>query len=161
MNFQFNKLFLDGNTKDSIRVSRSMVYNYDDVAPIPDLETFRSELVTDLLMSMFFQHRSEMEIDMLRLPLIMAPEMMNKMVNNEASKKTIMEKDFSYEKETLEKFQAMIDSKEVNIKSLSDLSSNALKDIANKVGIYHSKKSNEMMKTDVINLSKIIYTGLH
>ena len=136
-----------------------MVYNYDDAAPIPDLETFRAELVTDLLMSVFFQHRSEMEIDMLRLPLIMAPDMMNKTVNNEASKKTIMEKDFSYEKETLEKFQAMIDSKEVNIKSVGDLSSNHLKDIVNKLGIYHSKKSNEMMKTDVINLSKIILGG--
>ena len=70
-----------------------------------------------------------------------------------------MEKDFSYEKETLEKFQAMIDSKEVNIKSVGDLSSNHLKDIVNKLGIYHSKKSNEMMKTDVINLSKIILGG--
>lgn len=35
-------VFSDGNTKDSIRVSRNMIYDYDNVddLPIPDLETF-------------------------------------------------------------------------------------------------------------------------
>ena len=64
------------------------MYNYDNnEKPLPDLQTFLSELVTDTMMSVFFQHRSEMEIDMLRLPLIMASAVTNKMVNNEASKK--------------------------------------------------------------------------
>jgi hypothetical protein len=154
---EFNLIFAsDGNTKDSIRVNRNMVYNYETMNPVPDLNTFRTELVTELLMSVFFQHRSEREIDMLRLPLIMAPEITGKMVNNEASKKTIMEKDFSYDKTTLEKFQALIDNREVNIKSVGDLGSKQLKQISDKLGISHPDKSAEVLRTDIVNLSKII-----
>jgi hypothetical protein len=137
-------------------VNRNMVYNYETMNPVPDLNTFRTELVTELLMSVFFQHRSEREIDMLRLPLIMAPEITGKMVNNEASKKTIMEKDFSYDKTTLEKFQALIDNREVNIKSVGDLGSKQLKQISDKLGISHPDKSAEVLRTDIVNLSKII-----
>ena len=133
------------------------MYNYDNnEKPLPDLQTFLSELVTDTMMSVFFQHRSEMEIDMLRLPLIMASAVTNKMVNNEASKKTLMDKEFTYEMETLEKFQALIDKKDVNIKSVGDLSHKHLKEIGQKIGIDHPKKSSEMLKTDIVNLSKII-----
>ena len=134
-----------------------MAYKYDTAdKSVPDLQTFLSELAIETLMSVFFQYRSETEIDMLRLPLIIAPAMTGKMVNNEASKKTIMNKEFKYEQETLEKFQALIDEKSVNIKSVGDLGHKALKEIGEKIGISHPSKSAEMLKTDVVNLSKIV-----
>ena len=42
-------LCLDGNTKDSIRVTRNMIYNYEaeKSKEIPDLQTFLSDLATD------------------------------------------------------------------------------------------------------------------
>ena len=135
-----------------------MIYNYEaeKSKEIPDLQTFLSDLATDTLMTVFFQHRSEIEIDMLRLPLIMAPAMTNKMVNNEASKKTIMDKEFTYEKKTLESLVALVDAKEVNLKSVGDYSHKELKEIATKLEITHPSKSNEMLKTDIVNLSKIL-----
>ena len=133
-----------------------MKYNYDIEAPLPDLQTFISNLVTETLVSVFFQQPMDLEIDMLRLPLIVAPAMTGKMVNSEAGKKTLMNKDFKYEEETLEKFQELIDSKEVNVKSIGDLTNKDLREIANKLGISHSSKTNEMLKIDLVNLSKII-----
>ena len=93
---------------------------------------------------------------MLRLPLILAPGLTGRIINNEASKSTIMNKEFHYEKETLEKFQSLIDEKELNIKSIGDLNSNDLKALAIKLGIEDTSKTNEMLKVDLVNLSQII-----
>ena len=80
-----------------------MIYNYEGNDSIPDLETFRQELLIEVLMSTFFRHISEKNIDMLRLPVIMAPCMMRQSINSEALKKSIMEKEFSYDRDLLEK----------------------------------------------------------
>ena len=133
-----------------------MVYNYDERKPIPDLKTFRTELIVEMLMSVFFQHRSDKEIDMLHLPPIIAPCLTGNPVNNDISKKTIMEKEFEYEEETLIKFQELINKKEINIKSVGDLKPKDLKDIGTKLGINKSSKSGELLKTDIVNLSQII-----
>ena len=49
----------DGNTKDSIKVKKNMVYDYDDNSDIPDLDRFTEELIEELLCSALFQHKSE------------------------------------------------------------------------------------------------------
>ena len=108
----------DGNSKDTIRVGRNMEYDYQTQAPIPDLQDFLDDLVLEVLMSVFFQYRSETKIDMLRLPLIMSKSLRGKKINNDVNKKTIMEKEFTYSQESLEKFQAMIDNKELSIRSI-------------------------------------------
>ena len=132
-----------------------MAYNYDTQQPIPDLQDFLDELVVEVLMSVFFQHSSEKEIDMLRLPLIIPKSVRGNMVNYDVNKKTLMEKEFKYDEETLIKFQEMIDEKEFNIKSIGELAPKDLKVIADKLGINNSSKSGEVLKTDLVNLSKV------
>lgn len=77
------------------------------------------------------------------------------MVNYDVNKKTLMEKEFKYDEETLIKFQEMIDEKEFNIKSIGELAAKDLKVIADKLGINNSSKSGEVLKTDLVNLSKV------
>ena len=145
----------DGNSKDTIRVGRNMEYDYQTQAPIPDLQDFLDDLVLEVLMSVFFQYRSETKIDMLRLPLIMSKSLRGKKINNDVNKKTIMEKEFTYSQETLEKFQAMIDNKELSIRSIGDLAPRELKVIGEKLGMKDSSKTGEVFKTDIVNLSKV------
>ena len=76
-------------------------------------------------------------------------------MNNDISKKTIMEKEFTYKKETLEKFQELIDKKELSIKSIGDLGHKDLKNLGQKLGIMDSTKSVEVLKSDIVNLSKV------
>ena len=49
----------DGNTKDSIKVQRNMVYDYEEMSEIPDMAKFTDDLVEEVLISAFFQHKSE------------------------------------------------------------------------------------------------------
>ena len=77
------------------------------------------------------------------------------MVNYDVRKKTIMEKSFKYNEENLIRFQEMLDNKEVSIKSISDLAAKDLKLIGDKLGINSSSKSGEVLKTDLVNLSKV------
>lgn len=131
-----------------------MVYDYNSSEEIPDLQDFLDDLVIEVLMSAFFQYKSQKKIDMLRLPIIMAKSLKGSKLNNDVSKKTIMEKEFTYSTDTLEKFQGMIDSREFNIKSIGDLPTKELKVIGEKIGIAHASKSNEVLKSDIVNLSK-------
>ena len=74
-----------------------MEYNYeDDLKDIPDIQDFKEELVEDLLKSAFFQHKSGKKYNMLTLPIIAAPGLIRKQVNNDILKKTIIEKAFTY-----------------------------------------------------------------
>ena len=90
-----------------------MAYNYDGrkTTTTPDLKTFREELIIEMLMSVFFRYQSDKEIDMLHLPPIIAPSLAGNPVNNDISKRTIMEKEFQYEEDTLIKFQELITNK--------------------------------------------------
>ena len=132
-----------------------MVYNYETEKPIPDLQEFLDEMVVKVLVNVFFQHRSNEEIDMLRLPLIMSKSIRKGMVNNDVFKRSLMEKEFTYSEETLVKFQEMLDAKELNIRSIGDLAAKDLKVYGDKLGINDSSKTGEMLKTDIINLSKV------
>ena len=80
-----------------------MVYDYDDESEIPDFQSFKMCLVEDLFKTSFFQQKSD-NYNMLKLPIIAAPSVLAKQVNNENKKKTIMEKSFEYEDETLGAF---------------------------------------------------------
>lgn len=46
----------------SFKVTRNMVYDYQSESEIPDLAKFTDELIEEVLVSAFFQHKSEKEI---------------------------------------------------------------------------------------------------
>ena len=96
---------------------------------------------------------------MLKLPVIMAPCLFGNKVNSEYLKKSIMEKEFSYTEDTIQVFQYLVEKKEVRINRIGELTGKELEDLGKKLGLVHSKKSLELIKIDIINLSKIFLGG--
>jgi hypothetical protein len=104
-----------------------MEYNYEDTSEVPDVQQFKEELIEELLKSAFFQHKSEKKYNMLKLPILAAPTMIRKQVNNDFQKQTIMEKEFEYSENSLSVevkiiFRSPPSSLSNNIWSLSILS---------------------------------------
>ena len=149
----------DGNTKDSLKVSKRMVYDYDDTSDIPELLKFTDELIEEVLCSALFQYKSEKTYNMLKLPLLMPSYLLRKQVNNERLKQTIMEKQYEYKDETIEMFQDMVQTKEVRINGIKDLSVKQLGILGEKLNLANNKKTGEMIKIDLINLSNIFLGG--
>ena len=108
------------------------------------------------MMSIFFQNVPKKKIDMLRLPTIMAPCISRRSINREVLKKTIMEKEFSYDQQVLEEFHNLIDSKELSIMNLGELRSAKVREIAVKLGLYNTSKSIEVLRKDLVNLQKVV-----
>ena len=136
-----------------------MDYNYEEASEIPDLQTFKRILIEDLFKSAFFQQSSNQNYLMLKLPVIAAPSIIGEQVNNENKKKTLMEKTFQYKSETLETFMTLVDNNQIKINRISDIQLNQLKELSKQLGIYHKDKTGEIMRTDLINLSKIFLGG--
>ena len=136
-----------------------MVYDYDDPSEVSSLEDFKSDLIEDLFLSVFFQHKSDRVYNMLKLPIIIAPSLLKSQVNSDYTKKTLMEKEFTYTDETLDKFIRMVETKQIKINSIQDLATAELKEISKNLGIFDAKKSGELMKIDMVNLSKIFLGG--
>ena len=136
-----------------------MEYNYSDTSDVPNLLDFKERLVKEILHSVFFQEKSGQKYNMLKLPIISAPRLIRKQVNNDVKKQTIMEKEFNYTEETLKTFMELVDGKELKINRISDLTLPELKVFSRQLGIYGEKKSGEIMKIDLINLSKIFLAG--
>ena len=156
--FLFNlKIFF--SLQDSIKVQNNMEYNYEDASEVPDLETFKEDLIEDLLKSVFFQQRSTRKYNMLKLPIISAPGILRKQVNNDMGKKSLMEKEFKYTEETLATFMDMVDTKEIKMSGIPDLKGPELTELSKKLGTHVAKKSAELLRTDLINLSKIFLAG--
>ena len=85
--------------------------------------------------------------------------MIRQQINNDVQKQTIMEKKFQYSEDTLKIFQDMVSSKKFKIGSTPGLSLDELKELSRMLGTYSSKKTGEIMKIDLINLSKIFMGG--
>ena len=96
---------------------------------------------------------------MLKLPIIAPPSMIRQQINNDVQKQTIMEKKFQYSEDTLKMFQDLVSSKKFKIGSTPGLSIDELKELSKMLGTYSSKKTGEIMKIDLINLSKIFMGG--
>ena len=70
-----------------------------------------------------------------------------------------MEKSFTYENSTLDMFMKLVDNNEVIINKISDLKTKELTRLNKKLGIYTDKKTGELMRIDLLNLSKILLGG--
>jgi len=72
---------------------------------------------------------------MCKLPLIMPECLLGKMVNSEYEKKTLFNKEISYDRKVLEKLVAMVSDSSLDITKLEELNSKELKDVAQEIGI--------------------------
>ena len=70
-----------------------------------------------------------------------------------------MEKEFTYKEETIQIFQDLVEKKELKINGIKELSVKELEDHGAKLGLLHDKKSAELLKIDLINLSSIFLGG--
>ena len=96
---------------------------------------------------------------MLKLPIIAAPSVIGKQVNNESKKKTLMEKSFEYQDDTLAAFIDMVDKRQLKINHIQDIPTKQLNEFSKQLGIYNKDKTGEMLRADLINLSKIFLAG--
>ena len=53
----------------------------------------------------------------------------------------------------------LVDQKRIVINKIADLKSSELTELSKKLGIFNHKKTGEMMRIDLINLSKILLGG--
>ena len=70
-----------------------------------------------------------------------------------------MERRFEYSEETIQTFQELVEEKEIRLNGIKDLSVTQLQAIGSKLDILHGKKSGEVLKNDLINLSNIFLGG--
>ena len=69
----------DGNAKDSIRIRKNMILNYQDQSPIPAFNDFKHELVEDIFRQAFIQEKKTKTFNMLKLPTIISPRILRKL----------------------------------------------------------------------------------
>ena len=75
-------------------------------------------------------------------------------------KKSLIEKEFVFSKETLSTFAQLIETKAFNILGIGSLKANELVDIAKQLGLEKiADKSNEMLRKEVNHLSKLFLAG--
>ena len=88
-----------------------MKFNFQDTSEPPSLEEFKHTRVKSLMRSAFWQQEPPMEINLLKLPIIMAPAMIRKQINNDIAKDSLLDKSITHSQETYREFVQLIDDK--------------------------------------------------
>ena len=88
-----------------------MKFDFEDNSDPPSLEEFKGQLIVQLLKRAFWQNEPPMEINMLKLPIIMAPGLLAKQVNSDVSKESLLDNSVKHSKDTLREFVKMVDNK--------------------------------------------------
>ena len=101
----------DGNAKDSIQITPNLKYDYKDNSDPPELADFQTQLILHLFKTSFWQNEPRLQINMLKLPIIMSPGLMDKQINNDIRKDSLMDKTFKHSAETFREFLKMVDNK--------------------------------------------------
>ena len=123
----------DGNAKDSIKIFDNMVFDYEDHSEPPNLDEFKLDLVSTSLKRSFYQNEPPKTYNMLKLPLIIAPGLLGKQINNDFQKKSLLDKEIKYKQETFIEFHRFIENRELNILSVSTMNVPELKEWARKL----------------------------
>ena len=108
----------DGNSKDTIHIKDNLVYDFESNDNIPSLHEFKLKMVKQMLRSGFFQNEKKENVNMLKLPIIMAPKLLRSQVNNDIKKRTLYGKEISYSSETLAALSRLIKTREIDIFAL-------------------------------------------
>ena len=73
----------DGNAKDTIKVHDNMIFDNKDTSEPPNLNDFKLELVSTSLKSAFYQKEPPKIYNMMKLPLLIASDLLGKQINND------------------------------------------------------------------------------
>ena len=136
-----------------------MIYDYNDTSEIMDLQNFKTKLLKQLIKKAYFQNVPQLEINMLKLPIILAPSLCGKQVNNDAQKKKLLDKAVVYEPEIFTKFCEMIDAGRIDILAVEEMNKTELVTIAREVGIAIADKSAVVLRDELKNMSKHVLAG--
>ena len=137
-----------------------MKYDYEDKSDPPDLEDFKSTLALQLFKSAFWQNEPKLEVNMLKLPCIIANDLIVKQINNDNKKDSLMDKSIQHSSETFREFVKMIDNKEINLTRLGSLKLADLKEIGRNLKFKNvSDKSGQMLRQELQHLAKTFIAG--
>ena len=138
-----------------------MVYNFDDKeAEVPDLDVFKEQLATELFKHSFFQDEIKAEINMLKLPNIMAPKLVLKQVNTDTEKETLFNQKVNYGPETMTELAKLISKRRIDILNLDSLSSNEVRSICKALHVKSiARKSNVGMLEEIKFICKMYAAG--
>ena len=136
-----------------------MIYNDDGQSEVPDLNVFKLNMVEYMLRRAFFQNEPLKEINMLKLPIIMAPCLVNCQVNRDTEKKSLLGKKISYDKSVFAKFCSMIEKKTINILNIHKMSYDQLKRVLENLGVPIGDRNATQMRTELDNMAKLFTAG--
>ena len=91
----------DGNAKDCIKVTKNMIYDFKDESEPMELHDFKTKLIISVFKSAFFQNEPKVDINMLKLPLIIAPALIGHQVNNDILKDSLLDEKIKHSSESL------------------------------------------------------------
>ena len=150
----------DGNAKDCIQVTSNMKFDFKDQSCPPDLDDFKMGLAVHVLKTAFWQNEPKLEVNMLKLPIIMAPGILAKQVNNDTKKESLLDKSIQHSAETYREFIKMIDNKEINVTKLGSLKLADLKEIGRSLKFQNvTDKSGQMLRQELQHLAKTFIAG--
>ena len=152
-------LISDGNTKDAIRITDEMKFNYDDQSEPMDLHSFKNMLLKKLMKRAFFQNEPKLDINMLKLPLIIAPSLLGSQVNNDVEKKSLLDKTIVYKPEVFTKFTEIIDNGQIDILGIDDMNKAAVVSVGKELGLEVSGKSAVGLRNELKNMSNHVMAG--
>ena len=125
--------------------------------PIPDLQSFNRNCAEQILRQALFQNEPLHDVNMLKLPVIMAPKLLGKQVNNDENKKTVFsDQTGQYSDETLAELTNMINSNKIDVLHLENLHVDELKSISVRLGFIRSKNSKTKSEVALRNELKLI-----
>ena len=151
---------LDGNTKDSIRITENMKFDYDDKSKPPNLQEFKVILIKNLMKRAFFQNEPKLVINMLKLPIIIAPSLLGSQTNHDAEKKSLLDQTITYEPATFVKFTEMIDKGKIDILNIDKLDLTELKSLGRELNLKKvGEKTGLILRNELINMSKHFMSG--
>ena len=152
--------FLDGNTKDSIKITDNLKFDYDDNSEVMDLQTFKKLLLKALMKKAYFQNEPKLEVNMLKLPLIIAPSLLGKQVNNDNEKMSLLDKTVNYKPEIFEKFIEMVDDGKIDILGIDKMGKKATLSIAKGIGLEVTDKTSlVVLKNEIKNMALHVLAG--
>ena len=145
--------------QDSILLTDDLEFNFDDPTDVPQLQPFIDQLAKGVLKSAFFRRQVKEKINVLNIPIIMADCLVGTMTNTERNKKSLMNVTKKYKKNVLANLIDMVSSKQLDILGLDNLNPSEMKNIAKKIGISVSKKSNTVLLEELKSLAKVFLAG--